>query len=264
MRTLRTTLLLTALSGTVLLTGCISAGVYDRDRDGNPYQRDDAREVQGTVERVDPVNRRIVVAEGEATGGRDERRDPDERGDPNGARDDRGGREIALYYDDATAVEHEGRSYRPQDLEPGDRIRAEVEATREGLMAQQIEVLADVNGGRAPEPAPEASGDERDRRDEQRDPERDDRRNAAPLRGTVRYVDTRAHTLQIETPASDGRPGLVEVLYDGETDVEVQGHRDRPENLERGDQVEIAVRQHGGRLLAQQIVVIDEGRTGNP
>ncbi len=252
MRALRTTHLLTALSGIVLLTGCISAGVYDRD--GNPYQRDDAREVQGTVERVDPANRRIVVAEGDAAGDRDERRDPDDRDDPrNGARDDRGGREIALYYDDATAVEHEGRSYRPQDLEPGDRIRAEVETTREGLMAQDIEVLADVNGGRAPEPAPEVSQDRRD-----------DRRNAAPLRGTIRYVDTRAHTLEIETPASDGRPGLVEVVYDGETDVEVQGRRDRPESLERGDRVEIAVRQHGARLLAEQIVVMDEGRTGNP
>jgi hypothetical protein len=252
MRALRTTSLLTALSGIVLLTGCISAGVYDRD--GNPYQRDDAREVQGTVERVDPANRRIVVAEGEAAGDRDDRGD---RSDPNGAREDRGGREMALYYDDATAVEHEGRSYRPQDLEPGDRIRVEVETTREGLMAQRIEVLADVNGGRAPEPAPEASGDQRGDR-------QDDRRNAAPLRGTIRYVDTRAHTLEIETPASDGRPGLVEVLYDGETDVEVQGHRDRPESLERGDRVEIAVRQHGARLLAAQIVVMDEGRTGNP
>jgi cold shock CspA family protein len=250
---------LTALAGIVLLTGCISAGVYDRD--GNPYQRDDAREVQGTVERVDPANRRIVVAEGDAAGDRGDRDDRGDRGDPNGARDDRGGREIALYYDDATAVEHEGRSYRPQDLEPGDRIRVEVETTREGLMAQRIEVLADVNGGRAPEPAPEASGDQRG---DQRGDRRDDRRNVAPLRGTIRYVDTRAHTLEIETPASDGRPGLVEVLYDGETDVEVQGRRGRPESLEQGDRVEIAVRQHGARLLAAQIVVMDEGRTGNP
>ncbi|HEV7517477.1 MAG TPA: hypothetical protein VGR07_14345 [Thermoanaerobaculia bacterium] len=251
MKTLRTASLLTVFAAAALLTGCISAGVYDGDRDA--YRRNDGSEVQGTVERVDPVNRRIVVAEGERTDDRYDRNDP-----RNGERYDRGdiggrggGREIAIYYDDRTVVEREGQTYRPQDLERGDQIRAEVERTDGGLMVQQIEVLSDVRGGPALE-APEA-------------PAPEDRRAVEPLRGTVRSVDPRARILEIQTSSrSDARftrrAGVVQVQYDADTDVQFQGRRYSPENLERGDRVEIDVRDLGGRLLAEQIVVVGEGQ----
>jgi hypothetical protein len=207
------------------------------------------------VERVDPVNRRIVIAEGERT---DDRNDPRDRDDPRngdrydrGDRGDNGGREIAIYYDDRTVVEREGRTYRPQDLERGDQIRAEVERTDGGLMVQQIEVLSDVRGGPALA-APEA-------------PAPGDRRDVEPLRGTVRSVDPRARILEIQTSSrSDSRfnrrAGVVQVQYDADTDVEFQGRRYSPDNLERGDRVEIDVRDLGGRLIAQQIVVVGEGQ----
>jgi hypothetical protein len=250
---------LTALAAAALLSGCISAGDgYDRDRD--PYYRngrndDRASDVQGTVQRVDPVNRRIVVAESEPTDDRYNRDDP-RNGDryDRGDRGDTGGREIAIYYDDRTVVEREGRTYRPQDLERGDQIRAEVERTDGGLVVQQIEVLSDVREGRAPEaPAPEYQ------------PAPEDRRDVEPLRGTVRSVDPRARILEIQTSSRSGsrynrRAGVIQVQYDADTDVEFQGRRYSPENLERGDRVEIDVRDLGGRLLAEQIVVVGQGQ----
>jgi hypothetical protein len=269
MKTLRTASLLTMLAAAALLTGCVSAGVYDGDRD--PSRRDDGREVQGTVERVDPVNRRIVIAEGERTDGRN---DPRDRDDPRaGGRYDRGdnggrenGREIAIYYDDRTVVEREGRSFRPQDLERGDQIRAEVERTDGGLMVQQIEVLSDIRGGQAPEaPAPEDRSAPEDRPAPEYRPAPEDRRGVEPLRGTIRNVDPRARILEIQTSSrSDSRftrrAGVVQVQYDADTTVEFQGRRYDPENLERGDRVEIDIRDLGGRLLAGQIVVVGEGQ----
>jgi hypothetical protein len=230
MRILRTTGLLIALAGMALWTGCISVGGLGPGGVSVHFYRNDGgvRNVEGTVERVDTANRRIVLAESAEPAGR----------------------EIAIYYDDDTVVVHEGENYRPEDLQPGDRIHAEAEITREGLTVEQIDVLAVGNGEGAPESSTQ--------------PAPDDRRQAPPLRGTVRFVDTRAHTLEIETPSEDGRPDLVEVFYDGETVVEYQGRRYSPENLERGDPVEIDARSvgsHGGRLLAEHIVVLGEGET---
>jgi hypothetical protein len=241
MRILSTTGFLIGIAGLALLTGCVAVGDYGGGGDRGRFYPNDARarDVEGTVERVDPADRRIVVSEGAERG----------EGEPDG-------REIALYYEDDTVVVHEGQNYRPEDLEPGDRIHAVAEITGEGLTVQQIEVLADVNDGGASEPAlPQAPGVP------QAPDDRQDRRQAPPLSGTVRFVDPRAHTLQLETQAESGRPELVEVLYDAETIVEYQGSRYSPEKLERGDQVEIDVRPHGGRLLADHIVVVGEGET---
>jgi hypothetical protein len=291
MRTLRTTRLSTAyaclgsLAGLALLTGCFSTGprdVHGRDRDpyrdrdrvSAPAPSDDehrVREVRGTVERVDPVNHRIVVAEGERIEGRDEPRD----GERNGR--------LSIYYEPSIRPGQEAPRFRPQDLRRGDRIRAEVETTPGGLMIQQLEVLAGADGG----PAPEIREAPEDRRaPEVREPPageealpggivespelreapevRDDSPRVDHLRGTVRYVDTSARTVEIETLVGQGRTHLVRVQYDDDTNVESQGKRYSPENLQLGNRVEIDLREGGGhRLLAQRIVVVSGGRTEN-
>jgi hypothetical protein len=151
-----------------------------------------------------------------------------------------GGRERAIYYDDHTVVEHEGQTYQPQVLERGDHIQANVRQTETGLVAERIEVLEDGPGGEDVEeqPTPQA---------------------APHLSGTVRRVDPRSHTLEIEPASREGGPGVVRLQYDSSTIVEHEGQRYAPENLERGDAVEIDLADADGRWpLAQRIVVPDE------
>lgn len=216
---------LAALVAVFVLTGCGSSGVGDilggGSRTGEPYRSVD--NVRGTVERVNTTERYIVVDSEETTynlrnGGDDE---------------------VVLYYDDRTTVEHQGRTYRPHDLEAGDRILAEVDDDAGRLRVEEIQVLYDATGG---------VGDNDDRYD-------DDARTTE-LRGTIRYVDTRDQTLELEP--STGRSGLVVVHYDSSTVVEFEGRRYRPENLERGDRVEIEVRDLNGRMMAEEILVVGE------
>ena len=51
------------------------------------------------------------------------------------------------------------------------------------------------------------------------------------------------------------------VRYDTSTTVQFEGRSYKPENLERGDEVEIEVRNLNGQLLAEQILVVGEGRS---
>jgi hypothetical protein len=246
MRSIRTTTFWTALAAAALLAGCGSAGLGDiygggdrtndrtnGDRTNDSYSTSD---VQGTVERVDTLNRRIVVDS--ETDSRYNLRNGNDSG------------QIAVYYDDRTTVEYQGQTYDPQDLERGDRIRADVDQTGDRLLAQQIEVLSDASSGSA-----QGSYD---------DNTNNDYRTQSPLRGTVRYVDTRSRTLEVEPSAgsrftTERSSDVVVVYFDAGTTVEYQGRRYQPENLERGDVVEIDLSGPSTRPFAEQIVVV-QGR----
>lgn len=234
MRRIRTTGFLTALVVAALLSGCGSTGVGDilgggRDTNtSNDRYGTSVTDVRGTVERVDTLNQRIYV-EGEA-GYRSSLRNGDG--------------EIVLYYDDRTVVEHDGRTYQPQDLERGDRIAADVEQSGDRLFVEQIEVLYDATGGTSSG----TSGSW------------DDDLASNELRGTVRYVDTRDRTVEIERSSgySSGRDNIVIVHYDNRTIVEFEGRRYNAENLERGDVVEVELSNSGGQLLAEEILVVND------
>ena len=236
LKAFRSSILLTALAAAALLGGCGSSGVGDifggntgntpSDDRNDPYST--VADVQGTVERVDTVSRRIIV--------------DSESGYRSNLRN--AGDEVVLYYDDRTTVEYQGQSYRPQDLEAGDRIRADVEQSGDRLMVAEIQVLQDVSSGNS------GTWNDDVRTDE--------------VRGVVRYVSTRDRMLEIETSRTSnfatGRSSdVVTVYYDAQTIVEFEGRRYSPENLERGDVVEIETRDSGGRLLAEEIVVTGEG-----
>lgn len=227
---------LAALAVAALLAGCGSSGIGDvlgGSRDSGRL----ASDVRGTVDSVDTRNRLIVVElEGSALNLR-------------GGGDD----EIVLYYDSGTTVEYQGQTFRPEDLERGDRIIADVNETGDRLVARDIQVLYDVSGGDVGD-----TGDSGDTGDIG-----DDGLGTDDLRGVVRYVDTRARTVEIEpsrygSSFDTGRNDVVVVHYDSRTIVEYQGQRYAPENLERGDEVRVDVRDSGGQLLAEQIVVVGE------
>jgi hypothetical protein len=232
-RTLQISFLTALVAAVALLAGCGSSGIGDVL--GGPSNDDrygQTGDVRGTVTSVNTRDQTIVVdQEGTGTYLR------------NGGSD-----EVVLRYDSNTRVDFEGRTYRPEDLERGDRITANVdESSGSRLYARDIQVLYDVSGGTG------STGGYNDTLGNE-------------LRGVVRYVDTRSRTLEIE-PSSrydsrfpTDRNGVVIVYYDSQTDVDYQGRNYEPENLERGDEVEVDLRDSGGRLLAQQITVVAENQ----
>ncbi|MFL6197357.1 MAG: DUF5666 domain-containing protein [Thermoanaerobaculia bacterium] len=247
-----------AVLAAVLLTGCGSTGMGDvlgggrtTDRTSDtgrydPYNQQTG-DVQGTVERVSTRDRYIAI-------------DPEGDNSRYNLRNGSGNDEVIVYFDDRTPVEYQGRTFQPADLEPGDRVRVNIERSGDRLMAEQIQVLYDATGG---------TGDRYS--DRNNDPYNNDTYNNNgtdnrynDLRGTVRNVDTRNRTVEVERTQSGtlGRGDIVLVRYDANTTVEYQGRRYAPENLERGDVVEITTRDgSGGSLLAQQIVVVGENGT---
>ena len=224
---------LAALLAALVLTGCGSSGIGDILGGGTGSTTSDPNgnlaNVRGTVERVNETERYIVVDREDSSSNL---RNGDGYGD-----------EVTVYYDDSTTVEHQGRTYKPADLEVGDRILADVGQSGSRLIAEEIQVLYDVTTGND---SNDTYNDDYDTR-------------TTELRGTVRYVDTGDKTLELEP--STGRSGVVVVHYDSSTIVEFEGRRYQPENLERGDQVEIEVRELNGRMIAEEILVVGDTRS---
>jgi hypothetical protein len=273
---------LAPLAAAALLAGCTVGigGSYpgrypDRDPNGAYGYDDRADELRGTVASVNTRERLIYIdlnmdREGD---GRNDLRNGDDAEDT-----------AVFSYDDGTVVRYQGQTFRPQDLERGDRIQASVDRNGNRLFAQNIEVLYDVSrgagapGGYDPRRdgprGDDPRGDDPGRYDPRGDaPRNDDSRNddlATELRGTVRSIDLRSRTLELDRSGSGSRglssgtrPGpsddMVVVRYDADTTVRYQGRTYSPENIERGDEVRIqAARDRDGRLLAQEIVVVGE------
>jgi hypothetical protein len=89
-------------------------------------------------------------------------------------------------------------------------------------------------------------------------------RAADQIRGTVRSVDTRGDCrIELDDTGSSrylanggsGSGGRATVYCDSSTRVVYQGQTYRPDSLEAGDEVVVAVRDVGGRLLADRIDV---------
>jgi len=225
---------LAPLLAAVFLAGC-GPEYYPGDQrypDGAYGQYGEPGDLRGTVESVNPRERLIYIDEGDEDGG---------------------GGEVVLSYDDGTTVRYQGQTYRPENLERGDRIQASVDRDDDGrLLAESIDVLYDVSqGGPPPEQPPGRSGDRRSDRGRGED-------RADSLRGIIRSIDTDSQTLEI---SDSNRGGTVTVGYDDHTPVRFQGQLYDPDNLERGDEVRIRVHDYDGRLFAQEIVVVRDRRT---
>jgi hypothetical protein len=140
-----------------------------------------------------------------------------------------GGNAVRVYYDTNTPVEFGGQTYRPENLERGDEVSVTVDESGNTLVAERVTVLRDVSSGTI------GSGT-----------------YVSTIRGTVRYVDTSRGTIEIDR----GSGSLLTVDYDSQTPVYYNNQTYRPADLERGDQVDIQVRDLGnGRYVAQDIRV---------
>ncbi|HVT02527.1 MAG TPA: DUF5666 domain-containing protein [Thermoanaerobaculia bacterium] len=154
---------------------------------------------------------------------------------------------VTVAYDANTNVSYNGRSVRAQDLERGDEIDVRGRSSNGRLMADSIEVVRDVNGGGTNGGSDGTYG-------------------SSNVRGTVRYLDASRRTIELEqaswnnfdTRSGNGsNNGNVVVQYDNSTQVEYQGKSYAPSNLERGDVVDVQLRNRSGSTyFADRIVVV--------
>jgi hypothetical protein len=253
--------LLALLALGLISGGCASGGIFggdddddsgydnsDYDRDADNESGDRITEVRGRVERVDTRDSIIYV---EASGVyRSNLRNEDD--------------EIALHYDSSTEIEYDGRTYEPSALEAGDRIVAEVDDTGSRLYARDIEVTYDVTSADRDDDYRYEDDRDDDTYDRDDTADRDDDDDVAEVRGKVRWLDENRKVLEIEDASwgwsADRRDrdddGVVEIHYDTGTVVEYEGRQYKPGNLERGDEVQIELRDLGSRYVAEEILVI--------
>ncbi len=87
------------------------------------------------------------------------------------------------------------------------------------------------------------------------------------LRGTIDSVDLNSRSIYLinvssgSMLSSGGTGNSVRVYYDNSTTVQYQGRTYRPQDLERGDQVDVRVQQSGNTLVADSINVLSDVRT---
>ena len=215
-----------SLAMVILLAGCGSSGLGDILGTDDPVLGgDEASIVRGTVDRVDTRNRTIVLTSADTT--------------RSSLRNTTGTDVVYLDYDENTFVEYAGNRYEPAALEPGDRVEARAVRAGDRLIAEQIEVTYDVSPG--------TTTDQR----------------VGELRGVVRDVDTRNRTIAVERDSWANRGEVVTVEYESNTPVYWQGRTYRPENLERGDLIDLEVREYGRTLLVEEITVIESVSSGS-
>src|SRR2546421_9143091 len=82
------------------------------------------------------------------------------------------------------------------------------------------------------------------------------------IRGTVSSIDANSHSIWLTNTSgynssmlSSSGSGDVRVYYDNNTRVSYNGQSYRPEDLDRGDQVDVQVTQSGNRLVADRVDV---------
>lgn len=135
---------------------------------------------------------------------------------------------VRVYFDNQTTVDYQGTSYRPQDLERGDEVSVRVDENGSRLVADSMTVLHDVSSG-------SSSGS-----------------YTTNVSGTVRYVDPSRRTIEITR--SNGATSIIE--FDTSTPVTYGNQSVRVADLERGDEINVRVRDLGNnRFVAQDITV---------
>ncbi|HXT49486.1 MAG TPA: DUF5666 domain-containing protein [Thermoanaerobaculia bacterium] len=172
------------------------------------------------------------------------------------------GNRATVYCDNQTRVVYQGNSYRPDSLEVGDEVIADVRDVGGRLVAERIDVTYDVSsngryGGndpysRTPYPQDDRYGSYGTAGDED-------------IRGTVRSVNREDRTVTLERVQYYDRDlargsELLTLYYDNDTRVSFRNETYRPENLEAGDIVAVDVDQVRGTLVADDIRVLANAR----
>jgi hypothetical protein len=151
------------------------------------------------------------------------------------------GDSVRVYYDDRTPVSYQGQSYRPEDLERGDVVSVRVDESGNSLVAESMTVVSDVSSGNSGNSSSFPT-------------------YGSNIRGTVRYIDTSRRTIEVDR----GNGSVMTVDYDVNTPVSYNNQSYRVADLERGDEIEIQVRDLGNnRFVAQNISVTRNVSSGS-
>ncbi len=171
-----------------------------------------SKRVAGVVNHVDTANREVEI-----TTAKDYRVTPGQR--------------VALHYDNRTTVEFEGKNYRPQDLEQGDRIDAVVEGDARYLSVHSITVTKSSSSGGNYEA------------------------NDQHISGTLRKINTDNKKLIVDT---DERGGEVKVSYNERTRVLFGDRNITISELREYDILDIQLASGDRKMLADTITVVDD------
>lgn len=210
--------LIAATLAVLFLAACGSSGIGDV-LGGGGQSGSSNYELRGTVDYVDTSSQSVYLTNVSGYG--------------NMLSNGGSGSSVRVYYDNQTAVEHQGQSHRPEDLERGDEVVVRVDESGNRLMASSIAVTHDVTAGSSL-PSPSQT-------------------YGSPVRGTVRYIDASRRTIELDRNTG----GSLVLDFENSTPVYFNNQSYRVTDLERGDEVEIRVRDLGGnRWIAQDVTVL--------
>jgi len=215
---MRTRLLAVSALALIMLGACSSGGGLGDILGGGGSSA--TNELRGRVDFVDVNNRYVVLTNVSGYG--------------NMLSNTGGGDTVRVHYDNQTSVEYQGQTYQVADLERGDEVAVRVDQSGNQLHARSMSVLYDSSSGSGTSTYPGNT-------------------NASSVRGTVRSVDASRRTIEIDRSGY----GTQRFEYDTNTYVTFSGRNYYPQDLERGDEVEIFLRDiGGGRFLANNITVL--------
>ena len=217
---------LAAVALTVLfLAACgSSGGVGDIFGGGNAGASN--YEIRGTVDHVDTSSRSIYLT--------------NVSGYTSMLSNGGSGSNVRVYYDNQTQVRFGGQTYRPEDLERGDEVSANVAESNNTLVADVVTVTRDVSGTSGSSSTYPGSS------------------IGSTLRGTVAYVDTSRHTIEVNR----GFGSNVIVEFGSSTPVYFDGRTYQVADLERGDEIEISVRDLGSNRFSANDITVTRSISG--
>ena len=211
-----------------LLTSCSTmgglGGIFGSPTNGG-YPSSQTSSVQGIVNRVDTGNQRIDLT----------------------LNSSQGSQNSTIYYNSQTRVLYQNQTYNPSYLQRGDQVDVQLYDSGNGQTVANTITVYQRSAGNYPN---------------NNYPNNNYPNNGSPssdIRGTVTLVDTQAQRIDLSN-ATYGNglrnsQGASSIYYDSNTRVLYQNKNYSPNDLERGDQVDVLAYNTNGRYLADTVTV---------
>jgi hypothetical protein len=225
----------------LLMAACGTSGngIGDIFGGGNP-SGNSAYQIRGTVDSVDTRSQSIYLTNVSGY-----------NANLNGGNS---GSSVRVYYDNRTTLNYQGQAFRPDQLERGDEVTVNVDQSGNQLMAQTMDVTYNTRGGMASGSNGYPSSSSNYPSSQQ----------YSTIRGTVRNVDTRNQTIELENTnwvsgfrTNNTNSSRFVVRYDPNASVDYNGQMYPMTNLERGDVVDVQLQDLGSsNYIAQRLVLV--------